>query len=161
MRLPTLSTTAVCTVLMAATLPMLLTGCSPVGARAGVSTGPAFLYKRVITPMRVSRPAGPPGAASGIPIPQELVRHEVATYQLSLSLPFVGPPGSGSLFTIGWGDMSTRRLLEESDNANVVFADAEDLSILGIYNRTTIIAYATPPEPPADPATTAQPAPAR
>lgn len=126
---------------------LLLAGCSPTGTRAGVGLPPAMLFKWTTTPMAAKRPER---GASGLAVPTGLNRSEVTAHQIALNIPGVSPPGTGQAASVGWGNVSTAEALRAAQGDEVIFADAEELSILGIYTRLKVITYATPasaPEP--------------
>lgn len=120
---------------------LLLAGCSPTGTRAGVGLPPAVLFKWTTTPMAAKRPER---GASGLVVPTGLNRSEVSAHQIALNIPGVSPPGTGQVASVGWGDVSTAEALRTAQGDEVIFADAEEFSILGIYTRLKVITYATP-----------------
>lgn len=122
----------------------VLAGCSPTGSRAGVATPPALLYKNDTTPLTVIR-----GRADERPrpilIPPEARAGKSTSYSFALNIP--GIPG-GSALSIGWGDMSIEKAMENGGLKEVVYADAREMQILRIFTRTTIIAYGPAENPP-------------
>jgi len=127
---------------------LLGAGCNPTSARAGVGLGPALLYRHSTVPFTARRPDFRRGE-TGIIIPAQLTTSKVVAHQVQISIPGVTPPGPSNPLSVGWGDISQARLLEEGGVEEVVFADATELSILGIYTRLTITAYAdAQPRPP-------------
>ena len=135
------------TLLLLAAACAVLGGCNPANARVGVSTGPAFLYKNVETPMTVRRGerGGPP---QPLIIPADLRKGEATFYCIS---PLSLPPGTGPLLPgmpdplgVGWGDGSMEKAMENGEIGEVLYADARELSILRIFTKITIKAYGTP-----------------
>lgn len=124
-----------------------LAACSPNSARVGVSTGPAFLFKHVETPMTVRRGerGGPP---QPLVIPADLRKGESRFYSISVPLLGVVPTPGLDPLSVGWGDGSMERAMEDGDIGEVLYADARELSILrGLFTKITIEAYGTPAIP--------------
>lgn len=102
-------------------------------------------------PASGARPEGgpPPGAGGppadapkGIVFPEGMKMVKVRTYMISpLNIPRV--PGGG-IFSVGWGDMSERKWLEQGGMERFVYADAAELEILRVFNQVTIYAWGLP-----------------
>ncbi len=122
----------------------LLAGCSATGSKAGIATPPAILYKHDTTPLMVKHEDGSDRHFAPIAIPDDLASGESTAYSFALNIP--GVPG-GSLMSIGWGDMSTEKAQSNGNIDEVLFADANELKILGIFTRTRVKAYGQPKSP--------------
>lgn len=132
-------------------VPLALSSCS----RFGISQPRAILYQNTITPLTMKRPAF---GAPGVEIPEGMVETRIHAGQVELSspIPTVGPPFLRAL-SAGWGDIGTEKTLRVGGIGEVVYADAHVVSILGVYTRTTVIAWGLPvveesgePTPPKD-----------
>ncbi len=126
----------------------LLAACSPTGSRAGVGMPPAFIYSKYETPFTAKRTRGEP-----LDIPEGLVKGTVRTHQISLSPPT--PPGFSltddfvtdralGAASAGWGNMGLERAMDNGNISEVIYGDAEELSILRIYTRLTLKVYGPP-----------------
>lgn len=114
----------------------LLAGCTGTKASAGVGPLPGLLITKVTTPIG----GGPAGV--GPPISPKGLAEGRATFRgFSARIPLI--PGSEAL-SVGWGDGSLSRALENGKLAAVTYADAKHLKILGIYSQVTIVAYGQP-----------------
>lgn len=122
----------------------LLAGCSATGSKAGIGTPPAIIYKNDTTPLMVKRGDAGEGHFSPVAIPDDLAAGESTAYSFALNIP--GVPG-GSLMSFGWGDMSTERAQSNGNIDEVLFADATEMKILGIFTRTRVKAYGQPKSP--------------
>lgn len=118
---------------------LLSSGCSPTGARVGVSQPPAFLIRSVEAPLTARR-----GAPILIP-PAEDLQVGTSTFR-GVSIPLIGliavpTPGVNPL-SFGWGDGSMESAMADGDIKEVLYADYREFSILnGLYTRITIVAY--------------------
>lgn len=126
--------------LVAATC-VLLAGCSATGSKAGIGTPPAIIYKNDTTPLMVKRGDAGEGHFPPVPVPENLASGESTAYSFALNIP--GIPG-GSLMSFGWGDMSTEKAQSNGNLDEVLFADASEMKILGIFTRTKVKAYGQP-----------------
>ncbi|MDX1972599.1 MAG: hypothetical protein SFY68_08725 [Candidatus Sumerlaeia bacterium] len=116
-----------------------VTGCIFVNSRAGVGMPPAVIYKNTTTPAYYN-PAYSRPAENKIPF-AELSTTKVRTYRVGLNIPGLLPPGASSALTVGWGDMSLKKALEEAQFPDVAYVDARETEILGIFNRLDLILY--------------------
>jgi hypothetical protein len=92
-------------------------------------------------------PRSAPQIPGGIKIPPNLVETRIRTHRINL-IPrgvtaLFGIPGIPTIdpATIGWGDMSANAMFEAGEYDEWVYADANEIDILGIYTRCTIIGY--------------------
>jgi len=92
-------------------------------------------------------PRRAPQIPGGIAIPENLVETRIRTYRINL-IPrgvsnLIGIPGIPTLdpLSIGWGDMSANAMFEEGGYDEWIYADANQLDILGVYTKVTIIGY--------------------
>jgi len=123
---------------------VLLAGCSATGSKAGIGTPPAIIYKNDTTPLMVKRGDAGEGHFPPVAVPANLAAGESTAYSFALNIP--GIPG-GSLMSFGWGDMSTERAQSNGNLDEVLFADASEMKILGIFTRTKVKAYGHPKAP--------------
>lgn len=114
----------------------LLSSCFFMDGRTGVGLAPAFVYKNVTTPMSAG-PRGGPGLVINGPIKS----YSVTAHRIGLDIPFVFPPGVGDALSVGWGNMSLERALREGEIDSFLFADGNEMTILGLYTRNRIIVY--------------------
>lgn len=120
-------------------LAPLLSGCFAVNARAGVGTAPAMVYKRTITPMYYNKDYSI--------FPQEnlsfsdLNRTIVSTHRAGVNIPFVLPPGASTILTVGWGDMSFDKAQKAEEFPDIVYMDARETDVLGVYQRIDLMIY--------------------
>lgn len=136
---------------------LLLSGCSPTGARVGVSQPPAFLLRSVEAPLTARR-----GASILIP-PAEELQVGISTFR-GVSIPLIGlisvpTPGINPL-SFGWGDGSMESAMADGGIKEVIYADYREFSVLnGLYTRISIVAYGDrrgESAPPASPPDTAR-----
>lgn len=121
-----------------AAMTLVLSGCS----RFGVSQPRALIYQNTVTPLTMKRPAfGSPG----VEIPANLEEARLHAHQVELDSPI---PTLGLFWmkalSVGWGDIGTERTLQVGGFDEVVYADAHIFSILGVYTRSTVIAWGVP-----------------
>jgi hypothetical protein len=116
-----------------------LTGCIFVNSKAGVGLSPAMIYKNTTTPAYYN-PAYSRPAENKVPF-ADLTTTTVRSYRVGLNIPGVLPPGASSALTVGWGDMSYKKALEEAQFPDVAYVDARETEILGIFNRLDLILY--------------------
>jgi hypothetical protein len=92
-------------------------------------------------------PRSAPQIPGGIKIPDNLVETRIRTHRINL-IPrgvsaIFGIPGIPTIdpATIGWGDMSGNAMFEAGGYDQWIYADANEVDILGVYTRVTIIGY--------------------
>lgn len=116
-----------------------LSGC--LDARAGVGMPRAAIYQNVVVPLRVNVDEEKPWETNTSP---GLDMATATTHSIVPNIP--GVPG-GQALSVGWGNMAIDRFVERGELEQVHYADAQHLSILGLYNRLTIRAYGTKRKP--------------
>ncbi len=113
--------------------PLLLGGCE----RTGIGLPMAMIYENTTTPFRVRpRSQGPP---KPLIITDDLKETRVRSYRLAANIP--GIPASSRILSVGWGNISGERAIREGEFRDVVYADAQTISVLGLYTKTVIKAY--------------------
>lgn len=121
---------------LAAVAGVAVVGTACTDARVGVGLPRAVIYQNTTVPMKLERNReGPPGP---IPIPPDLQVGTCTAYALDFSVPtleFTRP------LSVGWGDMSLEAALADGNLSHMVYADAQQLVILGIFKRARVIVH--------------------
>ena len=116
-------------------------GCT--GARMGVGLPRAMIYKNVRKPFTMKRNRNP--RAKGVAIPEKLNRGTASAYKLDLKIPtleYTRP------LSFGWGDVSLEKAFSNGSIKELVYADAREIEILGIFTKSEIIVYGVPADNP-------------
>jgi hypothetical protein len=134
-----------------------LVGCQ--GARVGVGMPRALLYQNTTVPFTVKRDRGP-GPTQPLVIPPNVSKGESTFYGISINIPgltsaFFIPVPTLDPFSVGWGDGSLEKAMEQGDIGEVLYGDADHLVILnGLWTRVRVRVYGLktadmpPPGPP-------------
>lgn len=112
-----------------AIVSLLAVGCGPTGGPVGIGISPGRIYNHHRGPMFCRPTEGP-----GVPVYPGQKRVELSARNIAI-------PRTWRLASAGWGDISFEKAFEESGLKTVHFADHEYFSILGVYNRATVILY--------------------
>lgn len=139
---------------------LIFSGCT----RWGIGKPPALVYQNTTTPMWLVRsPDGPPqrvgapptesldGAArpsfmDPLTLPENAVVGRSRAFKLGAQIP--GIPASSRILSVGWGNASLEKAIEDGELERLTFADAQEIEILGIFHKVVMHAYGPPrPEP--------------
>lgn len=123
---------------LVALVASLASGCSPTSSRMGVAPPPGWLIHAYKAPMG-ARP-GP----RGVILREENMkvgRASAANFVFPLSRAAAVLPYDGNSVSVGWGNVSLEKAMENGNLTSVAWSDYKELSILRIYTRVEIIAY--------------------
>lgn len=114
----------------------LLAGCT--NARVGVGLPMAVIYKNTTAPLTadIDRRTGAP-----MVIPKEVRVGRASAYGLDFSIPgleFTRP------FSVGWGKMDLQKAMENGGLGKVSYGDGQEIQILKVFTKATIIVYGPP-----------------
>jgi len=135
---------------------LVLSGCT----RWGIGKPPALVYQNTTTPMWLVRsPDGPPQRVGGAPtanlesterpsfmdpltLPANAVVGRSRAFKIGAQIP--GIPASSRILSVGWGNASLEKAIEDGGLERLTFADAQEIEILGIFHKVVMHAYGPP-----------------
>ena len=110
---------------------LLAAGCSPTSERVGIKPGEGRLLSYYKAPMMCRCKA--PG---GVRIDDDLKAGHATASNFVLPIPLT----RGAL-SAGWGDITLDQAARNGGIQEIVYADYELLSVLGVYTRAKVIVY--------------------
>ena len=110
---------------------VLASGCSLTGERVGVKPGQGRIFSYYKAPMMCRCRA--PG---GVTISPDLKVGEATASNFVLPI-----PRTFNVLSAGWGDLTLDRAARSAGIEEIVYADYELLSILGMYTRAKVMVY--------------------